>query len=363
MRIFCDMVPLRQADLLAAFSLVGDAYAVETREAFPEQVMPLARALVGADIASYTEGDPSSSSSLVAFDPVGEPFPGLIDGMRHHFHEHPFAQVMTGWAVRTVKMSDFVTQREFRRTMLYETAFRPIAANHQLLTMPVAPTRTPTVIGLGFTRARPDFSERDRALLDLLNTHLAQAYATVAVREELQNTGLAFEAALAETGRAALVVTLRGDVVYATDRAQRLLDAYFEAPDAPGLPEPLAGWLRAGRGTGTPAGPKAFVVERPGVSLVARVVPWPGPPSRLLVLLEERRHALADATLHAAGLTRREAEIVRLIAVGRTNGQIASGLTISRRTVDKHVENVLRKLGAANRTEAIAILAAAPRPA
>jgi DNA-binding CsgD family transcriptional regulator len=52
------------------------------------------------------------------------------------------------------------------------------------------------------------------------------------------------------------------------------------------------------------------------------------------------------------GLSPRELEVLRLVADGRTDRQIAEALFISRRTVEWHVRNVLGKLGAANRAEA-----------
>jgi DNA-binding CsgD family transcriptional regulator/tetratricopeptide (TPR) repeat protein len=55
------------------------------------------------------------------------------------------------------------------------------------------------------------------------------------------------------------------------------------------------------------------------------------------------------------GLTRRELDVLRLLADGCTNAAIASTLFISAKTVDTHVSNVLRKLGVARRTEAAAV--------
>src|SRR5262249_2544462 len=52
------------------------------------------------------------------------------------------------------------------------------------------------------------------------------------------------------------------------------------------------------------------------------------------------------------GLSRRELEVVRLVAVGRTNREIASDLFLSPRTVDMHVRNILTKLGCRSRTDA-----------
>ena len=53
-------------------------------------------------------------------------------------------------------------------------------------------------------------------------------------------------------------------------------------------------------------------------------------------------------------LTRREWDVLRGIAAGKTNAQIAISLFVADGTVKTHVKHVLRKLGAANRTEAVA---------
>ena len=55
------------------------------------------------------------------------------------------------------------------------------------------------------------------------------------------------------------------------------------------------------------------------------------------------------------GLTRREREVLALVATGRTNRQIADELFISENTAGVHVSNILGKLGVASRTEAAAV--------
>jgi DNA-binding NarL/FixJ family response regulator len=52
-------------------------------------------------------------------------------------------------------------------------------------------------------------------------------------------------------------------------------------------------------------------------------------------------------------LTERELEVLRLLARGRQNKEIAGELTISERTVKFHVSAILAKLGVGNRTEAV----------
>lgn len=53
-------------------------------------------------------------------------------------------------------------------------------------------------------------------------------------------------------------------------------------------------------------------------------------------------------------LTDREAQILRLVALGRTDVAIARELELSTRTVGKHLEHVYRKLGVSNRAAAVA---------
>jgi DNA-binding CsgD family transcriptional regulator len=62
-------------------------------------------------------------------------------------------------------------------------------------------------------------------------------------------------------------------------------------------------------------------------------------------------------TAGAKQLTDREQEIVRLIAAGASNPEIAQELFLSRKTVERHVSNVLRKAGARNRAELAARVA------
>ncbi len=64
-------------------------------------------------------------------------------------------------------------------------------------------------------------------------------------------------------------------------------------------------------------------------------------------------HEQAEAT-PPAGLTGREAEILRLLAEGRTNREIAAELVLSVHTIERHLANAYRKIGARNRADATA---------
>ena len=57
---------------------------------------------------------------------------------------------------------------------------------------------------------------------------------------------------------------------------------------------------------------------------------------------------------HQYGLTARELEVLRLVAIGRSNRDIAGELFISAKTASVHVSNIMSKLGVASRVEAAA---------
>jgi two-component system, NarL family, response regulator LiaR len=68
-------------------------------------------------------------------------------------------------------------------------------------------------------------------------------------------------------------------------------------------------------------------------------------------LIEELNQP-AEKQVTEEPLTEREAEVLKLVAKGRSNQEIAEKLVLSERTVGTHVSNVLGKLHLANRTQA-----------
>ena len=63
---------------------------------------------------------------------------------------------------------------------------------------------------------------------------------------------------------------------------------------------------------------------------------------------------MSDPRQLPAGLTEREVEVLRLVATGMSNSSIASALTLSQKTVSRHLSNIFAKLGVSSRTAAAA---------
>ena len=65
-----------------------------------------------------------------------------------------------------------------------------------------------------------------------------------------------------------------------------------------------------------------------------------------------KRQRARESIEEAWGLTRRELEILTLVAEGHSNAQLARMLWVTEQTVKFHLSNIYRKLNVANRTEA-----------
>jgi DNA-binding NarL/FixJ family response regulator len=111
------------------------------------------------------------------------------------------------------------------------------------------------------------------------------------------------------------------------------------------------------------AGAAGFVLKeapaeqlRAAARAVAHGAAWFDPMVASRVLESYRgARANADIDIEELGLSPRELEVLRLLATGKTNPEIADSLFISRRTARAHVSNLLMKLGVRHRGEAAAL--------
>jgi len=242
-----------------------------------------------------------------------------------------------------------------------------------------APDARPDPVGLGLAclglRAAADEAERARAVHDPATLSLALAtgdrlLAWVRHDEPLpagDPGGFAIALCAAEATR------LRGPGDPAAWRTAA------EACAAAGRPYPAAyGRLReaealvaagAGRGPvaaalGEARGPAAALGAGPllrAVDLLARRIriellpSLAGPAAGPAAHGGPGRETGGRPAVDGLGLTPREREVLGLVALGRTNREIAAALFISEKTASVHVTNILAKLGAANRAEAAGI--------
>lgn len=92
-----------------------------------------------------------------------------------------------------------------------------------------------------------------------------------------------------------------------------------------------------------------LVIEREGKHIEFRLI---SNSVRNLLLVEEQKNSIDGCVLLWLRLTRRKAEVLTWVAEGKTNLEIAMILALSPRTVQKHMDHTMAKLGVEMRTAA-----------
>ena len=349
------------ADVRAMLRVVSDLNSLERPEDFRAALLPGVRELVPCEIASYNEVDFDAEAMIAAVEPEDWLTDDTLEKFVRLGHQNPlvtrYQRTRDG---RPYKWSDLITRRELHRTDLYRELYAQIEIEYQMAFCLPAPPGV--VIAFALNRSRRDFSERDRVLLNLLRGPLIQALRTVQRYAALAERLVALERGLDH--RDAGVVLLEPGrigwaVSFASESARRVLGV--DAGDV--LPERLHGWIDARRSDPTGEAVPPLVIEAENGSRVAvHLLPAREPGGSDALLVETVEEILSLPMLGAAGLTKREAESLRLVALGRANSEIAAELQISVRTVQKHLENAYEKLGAASRTQAVQAAWSIARP-
>jgi DNA-binding CsgD family transcriptional regulator len=185
-------------------------------------------------------------------------------------------------------------------------------------------------------------------LLARIRVHLANARMTHSARTALDTFG-----------RFLLATDHAGRVLWCTPQAARLLSMAFRGfeTDSYVLPAPVQDWLRQRTATDAASPPDTLGLQ-PDLSSVALELTYIGqigPDEILLRLVEGRAGDDRLVLQRKLMLTQRESEVLLWIAHGKSNRDIAEILTLSPRTVNKHLEQIYTKLGVENRASATAL--------
>lgn len=346
----------READVRAMLQFVADLSSFEHPEDFRGGALPGLRELVPSDTVTYNEVDFEAGTMVAGEDPVGSMIPDAPEIFVRLGHQNPlvtrYQRTRDG---RPYKWSDFITRRQLHATELYHEAYRPMGVEYQLAFCLAAPAEL--IIGIAFNRGSRDFAERERRLLNLIRAPMIQAYRTVERYAALAAQLSALARGLERTGTGLIVLeqTPRG---YApsviSSQARHVLDP--RAPDSGPLPEPVTRWI-AGLPTadakGSVAAEPGLVHASDGTAVTLRFLPARNAREADAVLVDPVAEPLSVASLRAAGLSARQAEVLRLVAFGQSDKAVAQALGVSARTVQKHLQNIYDLLGATSRTQAV----------
>ncbi|MBU2957652.1 DNA-binding response regulator [Paracoccus sp. 1_MG-2023] len=147
--------------------------------------------------------------------------------------------------------------------------------------------------------------------------------------------------------RALVAMDVAGRIAWGSPGALQLMaEAGILMPD---------GTASAGMTTWLPTLPDQAVTRAPALNLGAVVLHYAGRTGGgdLLIRIETGQRGAPEALLaESFGLTGRESEVLLWLSQGKANRDIAEILTLSARTVNKHLEQIYDKLGVDNRTSA-----------
>ncbi len=335
------MARLSASDLEATLRFLGEAASVDGPDPFPTWILDRLRDLVRCDFADYFEQDRvhrrtflyegcSRTRDAMANESGGD------DDYWGVSEQHPVCAYRDRTGDHSAhKPTDFVTAAQLKRLDVYHVTFRPRRIRDMMsLGLPAPKTH---IKAFSFKTTTRDFGERERLLLNLLQPHLSHCHGAAADRRALA----ALDVEHNSDGGAFVVLGRDRRIEFANAAAQQLLHRYFGHGSGSRLPERIERWLTyASRPLdGDAAGsrhPEQLSVATADTRLTVRRV------GDTLLLDED-----------ASGLTRREREIVELLAEGQSNAEVATALWISPLTVRKHLENIYAKLGVPNRAAAV----------
>lgn len=183
-------------------------------------------------------------------------------------------------------------------------------------------------------------------LLARIRVHLANARTTYRSRLAL---GLA--------GRSLAALDEDAGLVWCTPQAEALFRAVDPAwtIDRAKVPDVLTGAVRTFFGADRAQPGATIRALAGGMEIELAMIEGDRPGELLLRLTEVHEDGKIDALQKQGGLTRREAEVLLWVSYGKTNKTISEILGISPRTVNKHLEQVFRKMGVETRAAATAI--------
>lgn len=181
-------------------------------------------------------------------------------------------------------------------------------------------------------------------LIARMRVHLANAHITQSAR-----------AALDTAGQYLLTIDLHGQLVWATPQVYQLLDGAGATADSIALThtisQQLREWISHKPETGRQL-PLQQVTQELSVEMLNLI------DGKEYLLRLTNPHKPADDTQSLKqqfAVTGREADVLLWIANGKTNREIGQILEMSPRTVNKHLEQIFKKLGVENRTSAAAV--------
>jgi DNA-binding CsgD family transcriptional regulator len=349
------METLKWSDQQKIAEFVRDLYGLDTVKIISERVVERLNTLIGANSTFIVVNKRLADPPDLLVENLGPEYHKLMATIWTYRHDHPGFRYHHAYAVRAVTLSDLLPLNRWRKTELFNQAYSKLGMHEQMIG--VFSFARPGLAGVIVNRTRRTFTERDRSVLNILRFHISEACRTAKMHAGIPSPSL-METLEPVVGGSIVVLDEMGRVKFCSKQAQNYLEIFFpaEKPFRGGLPLTVEKWARreiAAFGTNELAvrPPKSLDVQRGERSLQIRLASTGSGTVHILVLRAEDP-TLQLKKLSSFGLGPRATEVLYWISKGKTNGEIAILLGARPRTIEKHVEAILAKLGVENRVTA-----------
>jgi len=353
------MERLKTRDLNQLLQFSQGLLALRTAEDFRQFLLRNLRTLISSEYSSYGEIDPNRPPGEMGhtwIEPLGLNPPGYTEWSQKllaaeptwlHFQESRTSNPLTH--------SDFYSERQYRETEHY-ALYNEIGSSLRDMIVAFRVHSSGLLLNFGAVRGKR-YSTRDRLMLAAIGPHVFQASLNVKAFSDLSTEVHRLYSAIESGGRATVIVSRDRRVPYCSPRAKTWIEEYFGGFHGDALPERIDSWLRQQLARATTiddvAAPSdALKVAGPKGTIVTRLASLP---DGWLLLIEREGFELDIRTLQSLPITRREAEVLAYVAMGKTNPEIATILGISRLTVKKHLEHIFYSLGVETRPAAAGV--------
>jgi len=324
-----DLATLRQRTLGCVMSLIPNS----TMTAFD-----------GLD----PEGDYDGS---LWYSPPGTVSQERVDLLADLLYEHPYCQEFFSTQDESIfRITDKLPRAQFHKTTLFNEFYRLFDGEAQIAS--VFRLSSSSLVACSFHRPKTDFTDVEVEMLRLITPHLKAAFKNAKYVEQTDRFRDHLDGIVT---KGLIVCDESGKVISESRLAREWLQKYFPKSYSGELPRALFQYIQ--RAAAATNGKEYY---RPIKSLSISVgddqlnvsVTFDNRLRETLILFEERRPHLIEDFM-GTGVTTREAEILYFISRGKTDSEIALLLSISPRTVQKHLEHVFTKFGVETRTAAV----------
>jgi len=347
---------LSHHDLLGLNSAIREIYTARDVDSYYRSIFSAIQTIIPGELCSFNDftthpvrflnGIQGSQDHRHVYDQLRPTFSSS-------FHDHPLNPHY--FSNNVVKTTDYVSKHHFKITTIYNEYYKHLDVETQIgFSIPLSKDKSSLFV---LSRKKPDFSERDRLILILLKPHLIGA-----LRNVEEHNRMILERDLMQKGaeqekQGAVLFQSDGMILSISPFAKKMLTKYFDTTLVEGntLPKRLLNWFKTLGYSKRKVEQETFTFEKEDNSLLVKLINDFTTGDYILVITESDPTSTL-CNLREYDLSRRETEVLTWLSKGKTNVEIAMILSISKRTAEKHMENIFVKLGVETRAAAAAVI-------